>query len=184
MIDKATFAKGMADLEIAFPTNVSEEEKGFRLKTYYNAIGPEMDVDDWAHAIADTLKTFAPPPMFPPIERLLRHVNARKKLTLTEEAVLTFQRVVDGYIVNPGRGIYWTREHVAEHVSKEAAHAFVCAGGDGAFQGLAKHEPFVRKAFVDAYVERKRAIPAALPSVERRELPQGESHGMQRGKSK
>jgi hypothetical protein len=167
LIDRASFIEGMARLDVAFPTNADEKEKLARLTLYFEMI-KLLEMDQWRHAVDDTIRTFTPPPMFPPVAVLLRRFNDQRNVMASAEAARMFDKVVSAVDYRLG-GSFWSASRIQNELGSEAAHAFLAAGGDTAFRTMGERGgPFVKKAFVESYVAQRKAVPA------RKELSDGQ----------
>jgi len=166
MNDKAWIA-GMGDLALAFPGGFTPEQQAARGELYRRKLDDLTDAE-WLKAAdrcVDEHKGY-----FPAVA-LLREL-AKPPAVSEAQAVTVFDQVIDAGEYNP-HGTQWRVRTIREKFGPAVAEAFTAAGGQGAFAGLSERNlPFVRKAFVEAYVAAVRAAPVrALPEAKKPELP-------------
>lgn len=177
-VTEALFAAGMAKLEQVFGTESDPEKIKARMKLYRDIIGAFMDDSEWHRAVVRVLATHKYP-TFPVPALLLEVAIERRQQRAAEDASLAFSLVLQGTehrLLHAGQSACacirdrYDLALIRERYGNVVAEALIEAGGTGVLEGMRESdEPFVRKAFVEAYQERATARPReALPLAIRR----------------
>lgn len=161
------WARGIAMLALGFPEREMTQEAQKARGDLYRQKLDDLSDGQWLHAVDVVLEQEV---YFPAIA-VLRRIAAPPQLTEVQ-ALTVFDAVVECRHYKPN-GSIWITQVIREKLGPAAADAFTVAGGHGAFSMLGERSlPFVRKAFVAAYLAAVTAEPKrALPEARKPELP-------------
>ncbi len=168
MNDRKAFAGGMALLGVTFGREVDRP----RIRAYWLALS-DLEDAEFQLAVAKLCAGWksSPAEMFP-LPATIR-AYARPYVDPAAAAVRLFDQVqrLGDYLPT---GTRWSMAKIGQQLGWAAAEAFSAAGGSSAFANLTERDlPFVRKAFVDAYLRAADAASKRLapPVQERPALP-------------
>ena len=162
-----SWARGIAKLALAFPeremTQAAQKARG----DLYRQKLDDLSDGQWLHAVDVCLDQEV---FFPAIAVLRKSAAPPAQTEIL--AMAAFDAVIDAGEYNP-YGTQWNARCIREKLGPAAADAFVVAGGHGAFANLGERNlPFVRRAFVEAYLAAVQSDPKhALPEPKKPELP-------------
>src|SRR5688500_8611685 len=153
MIDPKTFAKGMDELRAAHP---HVELTPTMARVYYATLAPEMDDEQFITAVKLSRRDDE---SWPSPGRLLRAHRIQREGGFVARAHEMFSLIAEKPARTDAGYPYWSEKDIRAKHGDQAADAFLIAGGESVFREMQANENgvvFVRRAFVDAFVEKLR----------------------------